>query len=77
MSDSFRLGLGLGLMFCSGWMIHSALMAARDLVVDYLRYQQQKAKDHPWSWDCPASIRHLEASLLEWLTSGRQGFPER
>ena len=75
--ELYRLVLGLGLMFFSGWMIHSALMAAKDMCVDYLRYQQQKAKDHPWDWVCPASFRHLENSLLEWLTGGRQGLHGR
>lgn len=73
MSEWFRLSLGLGLMFVSGWLIHAALMAARDSCVDYLRRSQQWYKDHPYDWDGPATFRHLETSLLKWLTGARQG----
>jgi len=74
MSDWFRLSLGLGLMFFSGWLIHSALLSARNACVEYLRRSQQWYKDHPWAWDGPAEFKHWEASLLKYLTGERQGW---
>jgi hypothetical protein len=71
--ELYRLVLGLGLMFFSGWMIHSALMAARDACISYLRRSQEYRRANPFAWTGPAEFNHMEDSLLKYLTGERQG----